>query len=59
MKFSRKQEQFLVELGIKTLLESLIKEKKPKGRKWTPEQRKKFKSSMAKKWAEDKKKGKK
>jgi hypothetical protein len=64
MKFTRRQELFLIDLGLKTLLDSLIslpresKESRSKGRKWSKTQRKKFASTMQKKFSEDSKESK-
>lgn len=63
MDLSRKQELYLINLGLKSLVEKTIggpkpKVKKVKGHKWTKAQRKKFINTMKKVW-EAKKNGKK
>lgn len=54
---TRQQELILIKIGLETVLNGLIKKEKPKviSKKWTIEQRKKFKATMAKKWKERKK----
>lgn len=68
MKLNRAQEEILIEIGLNTLLDKLVKsahtepivvvktKNKPKGkRKWSPEQREKFRATMQKVWARKKK----
>lgn len=58
MKFTRKQELVLIELGLKALLNGMVEkptQSKTKGRRWTKTQRAKFSASMQKKWNEKKK----
>lgn len=57
MNLTRKQELALIDMGLKQLLNNLVKEpkkdkvvEKPKGRKWTKEQRAKFAKTMSKVW---------
>ena len=60
---TRKQELFLIELGLQTLIDKVTKrseeklkqsEPKPKKRRWSKAQHEKFAKSMAKVWAEKK-----
>lgn len=55
MKFTRKHELYLIELGLQSLLDTLVKPKsiKKSGKKWTNAQRKKFKATMQRKFAKD------
>jgi len=54
----RSHELFLINLGLETLLEKAVgkpvakvkKPGKPKGKKWTKAQHKKYAETMAKKW---------
>ena len=61
LKLTRKQELALIDLGLQKVIDSLTVSKpksapretpKPKTRRWTTAQRKKFQKSMKKKWAE-------
>ena len=53
---NRKQELYLIQLGLETLLNKVIappkpkKEKKFRKAKWTKAQHKKYAETMAKKW---------
>ena len=55
----RKHELFLIQLGLKTLLEQMVPAKPSKGktvktskRKWTKEQHEKYAATMEKKWGQ-------
>lgn len=59
----RKHELFLIQLGLKTLLEQMVpaktrkkSEKKSSKRKWTKAQHEKYAATMQKKWGERRKK---
>lgn len=58
MKFTRKQELYLIELGTMALLEHVMPKPKAKpkakGKKWTKAQRAKFNATMTKKFEKDK-----
>ena len=52
---NRKQELYLIQLGLETLLDRVTKPKKVEKKKfrkakWTPAQHKKYAETMAKKW---------
>lgn len=61
---NRKHELFLINLGLQTLLDSMIPAKKSAKkvkakkttRKWTKEQHEKYAATMEKKWGERRKK---
>lgn len=52
---NRKQELYLINLGLEVVLDRLIKPKKSSKRGWTKEQKAKFKKTMEKKWKDKKK----
>lgn len=59
---TRKQELYLIKIGLETVLDKLIQESQPKPkpqtkkqRKWSKEQHRKFADSMKKVWATKKK----